>query len=179
MGARFQGAMVACALAFSASAPAKAQSLTITATGTIVGGCGITVGSNFGPANLSAGGNVTGTATVNCNAGFKINATSANGAIKTNTVAPANFTNAVPYSLAMTVPLDVGGNVSATCNSSELVAGQSGCALSPGNSAGLSSNGKTANNKTATLTASWSLPAPRLIAGTYSDTITVSIASVP
>ena len=171
--------MVACALAFSASAPAKADSLTITATGTIVGGCGITVASNFGPATLSAGGNVTGTATVNCNAGFKINATSANGAIKTSTVAPANFTNTVPYSLAMAVPLDDGGNVSATCSSAQLVAGQSGCALSPANSSGLSSGGKTANNKTATLTATWSLPAQRLIAGSYSDTITVSIASVP
>ena len=171
--------MVASALAFGASAPAKADSLTITATGTIVGGCGIALASDFGPANLSAGGSVNGTATVNCNAGFKINATSANGAIKTSAVAPANFTNAVPYSLAVTVPLDTGNSVSATCTSAQLVAGQSACALSPANSTGLSSGGKTANNKVATLTASWSLPTQRLIAGSYSDTITVSIASVP
>ena len=179
MGPRVQGAMVACALAFGASAPAKADSLQITASGTIVGGCSVTVASNFGTANLSGNNSVNGTATVNCNAGFRINATSLNGAIVTSTAAPANFTNAVPYSLQVIVPLDNSPNVSATCSSSTLVAGQSGCLLSPLNSTGLSSGGKSATNKTATLAVNWTLPAQRLIAGSYSDTITISIASPP
>jgi spore coat protein U-like protein len=62
-----------------------------------------------------------------------------------------------------------------------LVAGQSSCALSPANSTGLSSGGKASLNKTATLTVAYTVPTlpTRLIAGSYSDTITLTITASP
>ena len=84
------------------------------------------------------------------------------------------------YTLTVSVPLDSGGPVSANCASSALLAGQSSCALSPSNATGLSSGSATATNKVATLTAAWTTPSlPYLVAGSYSDTLTISIATVP
>jgi hypothetical protein len=161
--------------------PARADVLTVNATGTIGTSCSIAATTPFTTPNLSANGNVGAQATVNCNTGFKVNALSANGAIKSSTSAPTNFTNTLPYNFTLSVPLETGGPAAATCASSALVAGQSSCALSPANSTGLSSGGKASINKTAALTVAWSLPTlpTRLIAGSYGDTITLTVAAVP
>jgi len=171
------GVGVICAL--QASAPARADSLTITASGTIQPSCSVAVQAAFQSADFTASGSSTAQALVNCNGGFRINVTSANGAAKTTNQASSGFTNALSYTLGLSVPLDDSSTASAICTSASLVAGQSTCALSPGNATGLSSGGKTAMGKVATLTASWVLPAQKLVAGSYSDTLTVSIASVP
>ncbi|MCW1401910.1 hypothetical protein OKA06_06060 [Novosphingobium sp. MW5] len=161
---------------------AQADTLTINATGTILGSCQISVGSNFPTnADLSVSGSSSASAVVNCSTPFKINATSSNGALTTSAAAVSGFTNSLVYTLAMSVPLNTGGPVTASCTSAQLVSGQSSCALSPGNSTGLYSGATgTATNKTASLTASWTTPTtPRLVAGAYADTLTVSIAAVP
>jgi len=161
------------------SEPAPAQSLVVVASGTIAPACTIAVGTAFPSANLAANGSVGATANVNCNSKFRLNATSAKGAIATTTAAPANFTNTVAYSLTVSVPTDPSGTATATCPSAQLVAGQAACALSPSNTTGLSSGTVSTFSKIASLTAAWTLPAPRLVAGSYSDTITLSIATVP
>lgn len=167
---------------FALSGGAQADTLTINATGTIVGSCQLTVGSNF-PVNadLSVSGSSSATATVDCSTPFKINAMSANGALTTSAAAISGFTNSLVYTLGMSVPLNTGGPVTASCTSDKLVSGQSSCALSPGNATGLYSGATgAASNKTASLTASWTTPfSPRLVAGAYSDRLTVTIAAVP
>ena len=162
---------------FATIAAAQSTSLAIHATGTIPSACSIAVASAF-PANLNfaTSGNAPATATVNCSQAFKLNAQSSNGGVTTPTVA-TGFSSNLDYALNVDVALDNAADVSASCNASTLQSGMGGCALSPAG-AGLSSGGKTATNKTATLTISWTPPAsPRLVAGNYSDTITLSIAA--
>ena len=158
---------------------AHAQTIAIPVSGAIAGACTLTKGGDFANADLSASGSRTATATVNCNTGFIIRATSLNGAMKTGATPPANFTNTQPYTLTVSVPLDSGGPVASSCTAALLKAG-SGCALATGGS-GLSSGTATATNKTATLTAAWTTPAlpTRLIAGGYTDTISISISAAP
>jgi hypothetical protein len=163
------------------AAPVYADVLTINASGTIGTSCTVAATTQFSSPNLNANGTVGGQATVSCNTGFKVNALSANGAMKNNAAAAASFTNVQPYNFTLSVPLETGGPVSATCASSALVAGQASCALSPANGAGLSSGGKASINKLASLTVAWTIPAlpTRLMAGSYSDTITLTIAPSP
>ena len=161
--------------------PARADQVSVQAKGKIVGSCSLAATSNFPTASFAANGSGNATAAINCNQPFRIRATSANGAIKSAAVIAPNFTNALPYSLKADVPLDGGAVVSATCASASLVTGQSSCALSPASSGGLSSAAGIATNKTATLTLAWTIPVlpTRLIAGSYTDTITLSIAPSP
>lgn len=161
---------------------AHADTLTVNASGTIVGSCVLNTASDFpASANLSVNGSSSATATVDCSTPFKLNATSSNGALSNSVSAVSGFTNALGYSLTISVPLNTGGPATATCASSTLVTGQSSCALSPGNTTGLYSGATgSATNKTATLTAAWTTPStPILVAGNYADTLTVSIAAVP
>ena len=183
--ARLFSRAVSCALvtltAFAAAPSAHADVLTVTAQGTIAPTCAISATQNFPASNLNAAGSAIATASVNCNQTFKINATSANGAIKSSAAASAPYTNTLPYSLKAEVALDTGADSTATCASSTLMAGQSSCALSPANSTGLTSNGQIATNKTTTLTLSWVPPSSPtfLKPGSYSDSITLTIAVVP
>jgi len=156
---------------------ASAAVVIVTAQGTIQSSCGIALQSAFGSANLNGDGSVSGSALVNCNAPYRLRASSSNGALTTPTAAPAQFSNSLAYNLTAAVPLDAGGQVSATCASSTLTAGSSSCALSPASATGLSSGTGTSNSKVASLSVQWTLPtATRLIAGSYSDVITITIA---
>ena len=173
----FWGAVFA--IVVGCATPASADSLAIPATGSINSTCSIALASSFPSANFAVSASVGATATLNCNTRFKVNATSTNGAIRTLKSPPTGFTNALAYSLSVNVPLDQGGSVSATCAAAQLIAGQAGCALSPANSTGLSSGPGTSINKTAALTVAWTLPATKLIVGSYFDTITISVAPQP
>lgn len=181
----FRPRLIFCAFAavtLGSTTPADADVLTINASGTIASSCSLAAASAFGTPNLTASGNVGATATVNCNSGFTINATSLNGGMKT-TKSATGFASLVPYSLTVLVPLETtpATSVSATCAATTLVSGQSSCALSPGNVTGLSSGGKASLGKTATLTLAYTVPSlpTRLIAGSYSDTISLTITAVP
>ena len=158
---------------------ALADTLSVTATGTIGSSCSIAVKTAFPAANLGASGSVAASADIGCNAKFKLNATSTNGSMKASGAAAPGFSNTIPYSLSVSVPIDQGGAISATCPATQLVAGQSACALSPLNATGLSSVNGTAVSQIASLTAAWTLPTVKLIAGAYSDTITLLIATLP
>lgn len=173
--------VAAIAVAFAAAGPAAADRLVVTAQGNVASSCSIAKASDFGAVNLAAGGSTQATATVNCNTGFRINAQSTNGALKSGTTAAASFVNSNSYTLAVSVPVESGAPAAASCGSATLLAGQAGCALSPANTTGLSSGGRPAIGRTATLTLSWTPPTlpARLMAGQYSDTITVTIATVP
>ena len=174
---------ITCAVAagWLATAPAAyADTVNITTTGQIASSCTVAAASTFPAANLSANGSVAASASVSCNTGFVVKATSTNGAIKSATAAPTNFTNSLDYTLTLSLPLDSGATATATCAAALLKAGQTTCALSPAGT-GLSSSGATAIGKTASLTAQWTVPAlpTRLVAGSYSDTIVISIAAAP
>ena len=164
------------ASAFGAT-PAAANTLTITAQGTVPASCGLAASSTFGSANLNASGSVSATAQVNCNTPFRIRAVAAQGVMKNPNSAPAFFGNSQAYNLTVTVPLDSGSQVAATCPSSSLIAGSSSCTLSPASASGLSSGNGTSMGKAATLAVQWTLGGTPLLAGTYSDTITVTIAA--
>jgi hypothetical protein len=176
---------VVCALlagtAVVAAVPACADTVTVTAKGTIAPTCSMVSTKDFGTSNINVPGSATATASVTCNQIFKINAASTNGAIKSSVGVSGPFTNTLPYSLKADVALDNATVRSATCGSATLVAGQSSCALSPANGTGLTSNGQIATNKTTTLTLSWTPPAaPALLKpGSYSESITLTIAVVP
>jgi hypothetical protein len=161
--------------------PAFGQALTVTAKGVVTPSCSMTSSQAFPAADFNQQGTSSAKALVSCNQFFKIKATSTKGAIKTSTAASGQLVNSLPYSLKVDVPLDNGATATATCAATTLVAGQAGCALSPANSTGLTSGGQIATNKNVALTASWSPPAlpQMLVPGSYSDTITLSIATVP
>lgn len=171
---------VSCIAAALVSFPAaRADTIKVRASGTVLGTCTVVLASGFPTSsNLAISGNAQAQATVNCNTGFVIKATSASGAITSTSHTATGFTNTVPYSLAFNSPTDSGIMIGGPCASATLVAGQAGCVLSPAGS-GLSSNGALATGKTATLTLSWTPPVQKLVAGTYTDVITLSIAAAP
>lgn len=159
--------------AASAGSPARADSLTLLATGTIPSGCSVGKSADFAQNNnFSVSGGASAGANVDCNTPFLIRAVSAKGAIKTSGAASAGFTNSVPYAFGLSVQLQGNGGP-ATVNCTSAVMAANNCLLSSGN--------KTANRKTGTLTVQWQAPPAQtaLVAGTYSDTITLSIAAQP
>jgi len=158
--------------------PALADSLSVTASGVIANACSINVASPFAPFSLDQAGSTSASATVNCNSGFSIRATSTGGALRAARAAPTGFDNALPYSLTVSIPLDNAVVVTGSCSAARLIAGQATCALSPAG-AGLSSGGISAINRTAQLQVVWQAPAQSLVAGAYTDTITLSIAVQP
>ena len=164
---------------------ATADVLTVTAKGTIAPVCSISVIKALPTANFAVSGNISGSALVNCNTGFVMTATSANGAVKNDASVSPGFTNVLPYTLNIVVPLTpwpgapAAGFLSVGCKSAQLIAGSSSCSLSPGGS-GASSGGKPAIGSTASMTLIWGIPTtPRMIAGAYHDTITISVAAAP
>lgn len=176
--------VLACSLVPAAAlilpvAQASADVLTVFAVGRIDPVCEIGVASPLPPANFANWGYLQGTAAVNCNTGFKVRATSANGAVKNSAEVTTGFTNTLPYNLRLVMPVGGGTNALADCASAELVAGQSSCPLSP-NGPGLDSGGTVATSRPIIIYVSWKTPrSPRLIAGDYHDTIIVSVEATP
>jgi hypothetical protein len=169
------------ALGVLSASPLDAQTLQITAKGQIATTCALAAGSGFGNANLDTSGTISATASVNCNTKYLLRAASANGGLKTTTAAPsASFTNLLDYVFTISVPLDNGaGSISGSCAASNLIPGSGFCNLSP-MGAGLSSGSGTSTGKTASLGVSWAPPgASHLVAGSYTDTITITIAVQP
>jgi hypothetical protein len=158
---------------------ARADSLVVEARGTIATSCSLFKSQNgdFAQPNLSANGSISGQATVKCNSGFRITATSANGAL-TNSKSAANFTSSVAYTFGMSVPVDDGATVTSTpsqCSSTAMKSGTS-CVLM---ASGKTATGVAGAGRPATLTLAYTVPSlpTRLLAGTYSDTITLTIAA--
>lgn len=157
---------------------ADADVLTVVAAGRIDPVCEISVVTPLPPADLSVKGQIQGTATLNCNTGFVVKVTSANGAAKSSAAISRGFVNELPYLLSFYLknPSHI---LAVKCGSATLVAGQSACALSPAGT-GLRSDAASFN-KTATLSVAWNPPSDKrhLIAGSYQDTITLSVEPSP
>lgn len=161
-------------IACAAAGPAYGQSqqLQVVAKGTINPSCSVSIGTPFPVAVLSESGSVSAAPAINCNKAFTVTARSTKGAMTSHTLESTGFTNKLLYSIAFSLPLDDNsGTLEITCTSSELAVG-AGCSADSG--------GKTAINKTALLQASWTTPtSPRLVKGSYRDTLTISVAALP
>lgn len=169
----------AAAVALVAPGRASADVLTVTAKGSIAPVCSISVKSPLPAADFTSSGRVSGSALINCNTGFVMTATSVNGAVKNDADVSRGFVNILGYTLHIVLPLTGASSVVASCKSALIIAGNSSCILSPAGS-GLSSGGKPAIGTTATMTVIWATPTkPRLVAGAYHDTITISVAAAP
>ena len=156
----------------------SADALTVSAKGRIDPACSISVQTPFPAADFANAGSAPGSAVLDCNTGFVLKATSANGAVTSTSAVSTGFTNSLNYKLRLILTL--GDTVlTAVCNSRALVAGNSSCALSPAG-AGLASGGKPAFHRTAALQLAWTPPIqPRLVAGSYHDTLTITVAAAP
>lgn len=179
MAARAVWGIIAILALVAPAQRASADVLMVTTKGTIAPVCSVSVKSPIPSADFTSSGHVSGLALLNCNTGFVMTATSANGGLKNDVPAPRGFTNSLGYFLSVFISLGGAAAVSGGCTSARLVAGNSSCSLSPGG-AGLSSGGKPAIGTTAYLTVIWATPTkPHLVAGAYHDTITISVAAAP
>jgi hypothetical protein len=172
----------ACALACAAFAasPGLAQTtIELTIQGTVPPACQISTPGGIvqlnDPSANGFGGSMAGaySGTVpigfSCNAPFGVTVQSARGGLRRDAAAPAtfgNFVSTLDYSLAYTIPLDNGGLATiAGCSSTSLQA-TPGCAVNANYSA---------INQTMTAKISWPRPSAPILAGNYSDTVTIRV----
>jgi hypothetical protein len=108
--------------------------------------------------------------TVNCNAPFTYTLTSRYGAFQNVNVTspPPGAVARVPYTVHVHIPTD-DVTISDHCDSGAIQAGRTVCAFS-------NSRNGIAINRTARLTLAWK-PLPRLVAGTYGDTLTLMLSA--
>jgi len=153
------------------------QTLTVDVTGQVAGHCGFSTPPADHPVlgDLSAAGSLTVSFAVNCNTPFRVRAASANGGLKTSSAAADGFANLLDYSLELQLGTDAGG-LDATCNADALVSGAGGCAFYGASAGeGLSSGQGVSLNATGALKFDWTTAPRRLVAGAYSDTLTIVV----
>jgi spore coat protein U-like protein len=153
------------------------QTLTIDVTGQVAGRCGFSAPpvdqAHLG--NLETPGSMTVDFTVNCNTPFRVRAVSANGGLKTSSVTGDGFTNLLDYSLRLQLATDTGA-LDATCNADALVSAAGGCAYYGATAGeGLSSGTGVSLNTAGALQFGWTTAPQRLVAGAYSDTLTIVV----
>jgi spore coat protein U-like protein len=153
------------------------QTLTVDVTGQVAGRCGFstppTDKSVLG--DLATAGSLTLNFTVDCNTPFRVRAISTNGGLKTTSATGEGFTNLLDYSLRLQLATDAGG-LDATCNADALASAAGGCAYY-GSAAGqgLSSGQGVSLNASGALQFGWTAAPQRLVAGSYSDTLTIVV----
>lgn len=181
------GVVLACAAwllsagAAAASSPTTIvgdpQTLTVDLTGQVPGRCGFSTPPADHPVlgNLAAAGSLTLSFAVDCNTPFRVRAVSANGGLKTGSATADGFTNLLDYSLRLQLATDAGG-IDATCNADALVSAAGGCAYYGATAGeGLSSGQGVALNASGALKFGWTTSPQRLVAGDYSDTLTIVV----
>jgi len=160
----------------------------LTIKGTVTPSCGITgPGGTVNLGNVSAAGSHQFTMTVNCNAPFAYAAVSANGALVSTgapSVVTGSFNQSLPYTLTTDFTTDGADFGHSNVPSSALTdANAAPCLAATYDAAGCATyfgdSGTTvAINKSATLTVRWSNPANPLLAGSYTDTITITVRAM-
>ncbi|MCS6622533.1 hypothetical protein N0B44_06405 [Roseibacterium beibuensis] len=108
---------------------------------------------------------------VDCNTGFRVRMTSANGSLKAQRPS-SMFGNDLDYQVRFQVGTDA-GSLESACAASALRYG--GCALygPTAGSGGVSSGDAIAIDETGALTIDWPAPSEVLTAGAWSDTLTI------
>ena len=153
------------------------QTVTIDVTGKVAERCGFSTppADQAALGDLTAPGSLNVPFTVDCNTPFRIRAMSSNGGLKTRAANATGFTNTLDYNLQLQVGTDAGA-LQATCEAGALAGGGGDCAFY-GNCAGqgLSSGEGVALKAPGALKFNWTAAPKRLVAGTYTDTVTIVV----
>jgi hypothetical protein len=152
------------------------QKLTVDLVGRVPGRCGFSTppADQVLPGDLSAGGSLTVGFTLDCNTPFRVRAASTNGGFRTSAEADG-FANLLDYRLRLRLETDAGG-LEAACNADALVSAAGGCAYyGAAAGEGLSSADGVALHRRGALHFTWPTARQRLVAGRYSDTLTIVV----
>ena len=163
--------------------------IAIDVTASVGGSCGFTTGN--APSGTVNAGTIDTTAwtkdvpfTVQCTAPWRIAVSSQNGSLKTATLGATGYATQAPYDVALTLPWDTGsgsGTVTASCPVAQIdqALGSSSC-----NFKGTASttNGLQVPRSVGLSGSKMTLSAPAyagpgvLVAGTYNDTLVVTVS---
>ena len=112
--------------------------------------------------------------TVDCNAPFQYTMQSDNGALRLTNAPDAVSRDQieVAYNVHITIPLTLGGSIDDTCSSKSIKQGAISCTFTD-------SGQKIAINQQAETQISWSATQARLLAGQYTDRLTVFVSVKP
>ena len=150
-----------------------ADTLTLGVTGEVQQRCGFKTppAASLSIGVLDQAGSAVLPLMVDCNTGFHVRMTSANGSLAAQQPS-AMFGNRLDYEVRFQVGTDA-GPMEAACAASALKYG--GCALygPTAGSGGLSSGDAVAIDETGALTIDWAAPSEVLTAGAWSDTLTI------
>ena len=181
LGATRRMKAVLCAVlaaALGAASPAlgedgPADSLTFDVTGEVAQRCGFktTPAGSLSLGDLGQAGSAVLPLLVDCNTGFRVRMTSANGSLAAQRPSSV-FGNSLDYQVRFQVGTDAGPLESA-CAASALR--HVGCAQygPTAGAGGLSSGDAIAIDEAGALTIDWAAPTEVLTAGAYSDTLTI------
>lgn len=150
---------------------AAVDAVKVEVTGNITPSCSSsTTTLTLNPGDISKAGSAKASFTVDCNARFQYTIQSANGALRLvsapATVASSN--SSVPYDVHIRIPLTLGGTIDDTCSSATIKQSAVSCKFSD-------SGQKIAVNQTAQAQISWSNAQGQLMAGQYSDQLTITV----
>ncbi len=176
----FKTAAIAAASLAGAITPAPAifaaaDAVKVEVIGDITPSCsssGTTVTLN--PGDITKVGSAKYSFTVDCNAPFQYTMQSANGALRL-VDAPVTATAShmeVPYNVHIRIPLTLGGAIDDTCSSTAIKQDAVSCRFSD-------SGQKIAVNQTAETQISWNNAEKQLMAGQYSDRLTIAVSVKP
>lgn len=181
LGATRQVKAALCAVltaALGAASPALAEngpadSLTLGVTGEVIERCGFKTApaASLSLGDLGQAGSAVLPLVVDCNTGFRVRMTSANGSLAAQRPSDV-FGNRLDYQVRFQVDTDA-GSLESACAASTLRHG--GCALygPTAGAGGLSSGDAIAIDEAGALTIDWAAPSGILTAGAYSDTLTI------
>lgn len=176
------GAALCCA-----AAPVYAQSVTIDVQGTLAASCELTVPvASYTNLNIVAAGSQAIPFTVDCNAPFAYSLVSTNGGLlnapglATVVQGSMPFTGKVPYKVTTNFATDAGNFGDTNLEASDLTTANAAPCVAVVYSATCpftnSGTGAAAKGLAASMTLNWLAPTgPPLVAGTYSDTLTLTV----
>ena len=155
--------------------PQPGNTVKIAVTGNIVPSCSTSSAVQvLDVGNIGKAGSAKVNFAVDCNAPFQYSVQSEKGAMRlvnAPATAPAKRFEA-PYNLHVKIPLTLGGQIDNSCNSKAIQAGATGCKFSD-------SGQKIAVEQIAEMQISWSDPQQSLVAGQYTDQLTITVGMKP
>lgn len=158
--------------------PAQAtDTVTVELTGTIDPACSLGGAAPASLGALDAAGAAAFSFAVDCNTGFTVEVSSANGGLGYSgapvQVAGGNFATSVPYRLSLDVPTDGAPLQIASCPSTLLKTGSAGSCRFADSGAAAAIGGA------ASVKLAWDASSTPLLGGEYSDTLTFTFAAKP